>query len=485
MSSLWQRMWEVPEDYRLVTALFLKGLALIYLVAFFSLAGQIEGMAGSQGILPLIEEQAELGKRLGGWRFLASPSLFWINASDGALVAAAWAGCVAAILLLLGVLPRLMLVALYLLYLSLYHAGSLFMNFQWDTLLLETGFLAIFLAGGGTRLVIWLMRWLLFRLRFLSGISKLASGDPAWSGLTALNTYFETQPLPHRGAWYAHQLPEWMLKAGTAGTLVVEILVPFLFLAPRRFRMIGAALTIALQLLIIATSNHNFINLLTILLCLFLFDDQAVKRVLPMRLAQLGQGVSSKGLVEKVVFAPVALFIVVVSCMQVFFMTSGLMPPASMLMVDKVATSFSLSNRYHIFPVMDTDRPELITEWSQDGTTWTALEFKYKPGDPMRPPEFIVPHHPRLDWLMWFVPKSGPPFIYTYQRFLERLKQGSKPVLALLPAGTFKDGPPKYLRARVEDYRFADAAARRSTGRWWVTRELGPFWLPPVAYRPW
>jgi hypothetical protein len=485
MRWLWQRMWEAPTEYRLVIALFLKGLALIYLAAFASLTGQIEGLAGSQGMLPLVEQQASLAARYGSWNVLAAPSLFWINNSDTALVMSAWAGCLSAMLLLFGILPRVMLIVLYSLYLSLYHAGSVFMNFQWDTLLLEAGFLAIFLAGGSARLVIWFMRWLLFRLRFLSGISKLASGDPSWIGLTALNSYFETQPLPHIGAWYAHHLPGWLLKTGTAATLFIEIVVPFLFLAPRRYRMIGAGLTILLQLLIIATSNHNFINLLTILLCLFLFDDAALKRILPAPITNMGADLRGRGRMESAVFGVAATFILTVSSLQVFFMTSGFMPPVWVQVLDKAAGSISISNRYHVFAIMDIERLELVTEWSQDGRTWMPLEYKYKPGDPMRAPQFIVPHHPRLDWLLWFVPKGGAPFLYTYQRFLERLKQGSKPVLALLPDGTFPHGPPRYIRSFIARYRFADSKTHAQTGRWWVIEARKPLWLPPIPYKPW
>lgn len=489
MQGRLQSLWEEPEDYRVVTYLFLKGLALIYLAAFLSLAGQIEGLAGSAGILPLVDEQAALAERLGGWRYLAVPSIFWMNASDAVLAWTPWVGALGAVFLLMGVFPRLMLIALYALYLSLYHAGSLFMNFQWESLLLEAGFLSVFLANGGSRLFIWLMRWLLFRLRFLSGISKIISGDPTWSGLTALNTYFETQPLPHAGAWYAHQLPEWVLKAGTAATLGIEILVPFLFLAPRRWRLVGAGLTILMQLAIIATSNHNFFNLLTILLCLFLLDDRALTRLMPRTLFSVlewwvDQPREARGR-EMVVGTAAAGIIVAVSAMQVVLMALRIEPPAALAVIDRVAASYAISNRYHVFPVMDTDRPELITEWSMDGVTWRPLEFLYKPGDPARAPQFIVPHHPRLDWIMWFVPKGGAPFVYTYQRFLERLREGSRPVLALLPEGAFKDGPPKYLRAQVYRYRFTDARTYAETGAWWTRQYLGAMWLPPVPFKPW
>lgn len=473
MKAFGDHLWRVPEDYRLTNLVFLKGLGLIYAVAFASLAVQIEGLAGSLGILPLVEQQANLKAALGAERFWTFPSVFWLCASDTALVAAAWLGAAAGVMLALGVWPRVMLIAAYVLYLSLYHAGSVFMNFQWDTLLLEAGFLSIFLVGGGANIVIWLMRLLLFKLRFLSGISKLISGDPAWSGLSALNVYFEVQPLPHPGAWYFHHLPDWLLKSGTAGVLVIEILVPFLFLAPRRYRMVGAALTIALQILIIASSNHNFINILTILLCLFLFDDQALRRCIPRFItAPPPQGMTRAW---RIGFAGFAAVIVATSALQMGAMMADTNLPGWLHTWERRVAAFALSNRYHVFPIMKAERIEVVVEWSYDARTWTPLEFKYKPGDPRRAPKFIAPYHPRLDWHMWFVPLGPPQFVMPYQRFLARLQQGAKPVLELLPDGTFPNGPPRYLRAHLMRYAFTDPDTRARTGRWWRLEWHGTF----------
>jgi hypothetical protein len=485
MQERFERLWATPEEYQAVIGLFLKGLAVIYLIAFATLSWQIAGFAGKDGILPLVEQQANLAGQVGLWRFLASPSLFWLNASDEALVAATWAGCAAALLLLLGLWPRLLLIVSFCLYLSLYHAGNLFMNFQWDTLLLETGFLAILLVHGGSRLVVYLLRWLLFRLRFLSGIAKLASGDAGWWGLTALDYYFETQPLPHVGAWYAHHLPHWLLATGTLATLAIEILVPFLFIAPRRYRMAGAFITIGLQLLIIATSNHNFINLLTILLCLFLFDDQALRAVLPERLVQwlAGGAARQPGRVERRVLAAAASVIVVVTVWQVLAMTLGLRGNELTRQVERVVASYGVAARYHVFPTVTQQRPEIVVEWSMDGTTWHPLDFGWKVGDPWRRPEFIVPRHPRLDWELWFLPHGYPAITEAYERFLERLLEGSPSVLSLLPAGTFKGGPPKFLRGSIWRYRFADAATRRRTGQWWTMEYVGPFFPQPYLSR--
>ncbi|MEJ2322282.1 MAG: lipase maturation factor family protein, partial [Gammaproteobacteria bacterium] len=248
------RLLEQDPDQQLTGWLFLKLLALIYFAAFFSLSVQINGLAGPGGILPFAELLQNAEQSLGtpsAW--LRLPTLFWIDAGDTALQGATMLGMLFSMMLFFNWRPVLSLVLLFVLYLSLFHAGQIFLSFQWDFLLMETGLLAIFIVKGPSRLMIFMFHWLLFRLRFLSGASKLLSGDPSWSGMTALDYYFETQPLPHAGAWYAHQLPEWVLHAGVGVTFFAELVVPFFIFLPRRFRLFAAGFTIAIQLLIIAT----------------------------------------------------------------------------------------------------------------------------------------------------------------------------------------------------------------------------------------
>jgi hypothetical protein len=468
------------DDYRLVSALFLRLLSLIYLAAFASIGLQITGLAGAEGILPYPDTLERVEAEFGVARFWLHPSLFWIHAGDRALQLAAVAGCVFAILLFFNRAPRMSLVFLYLLYLSLSHAGQLFMNFQWDYLLLEAGFLAIFLPGCA-RFVIWLYRWLLFRFRFLSGAAKLLSQDPTWANLTALTFYFEVQPLPHAGAWYAHQLPAWLLISAALLVLFIELVVPFMMFLSRRPRFFAAWATLALQVAILLTSNHNFFNLLTMVLCLFLFDDRAVRRVLPAGICswllkgkreriQTGNRPSRTALAVLLtaVFVTLGVF-------QAWEMFAGRRSPGPVAFVLDQIRGFRVINKYHVFPTMKTERLELLIEGSSDGSEWKPYIFRYKPGDLLERPQIVVPHQPRLDWMMWFVPPRHPLNLMWFDAFLQRLLQNSPQVTQLLKTNPFPEEPPRYLRVTLYRYRFTDSSTRENTGQWWEREYLGPF----------
>ena len=220
------------------TGLFLKALGAIYLIAFLSFGVQAGGLIGSQGILPVANFLRGMHQALGARAFWYAPTVFWASSSDSALRVAWIAGAALAIVLILGFFRRACLIALLILYLSVSTAGQDFWSFQWDILLTETGFLAIFADGSPGRT--WLFRWLLFRLMFMSGAVKLLSGDPSWRGLTALGYHYETQPLPTPVAWYMYQLPAWFQKASTAFVFLVELAVPFLIFAPLKPRRFAA-----------------------------------------------------------------------------------------------------------------------------------------------------------------------------------------------------------------------------------------------------
>jgi lipase maturation factor 1 len=475
MRTLLQRLAAPADQLQLTSWLFMRLLAVIYFIAFFSLAVQVAGLAGPQGILPIDSYMADVAAAIGqpaAWLWM--PSLFWITGgSDLMLQAAAYLGVVLALALLMGRWERPVLIALFLLYLSLYHACQVFTNFQWDFLLLETGFLAIFLVDGPSRLLIFLFEWLLFRLRFMSGAFKLLSGDPSWSGLTTLDYYFQTQPLPHTGSWYAHLLPEWMLKTGTGLTLFSELIVPFFIFLPRPFRLAAVAITLLMQLLIIATSNHNFINLLTILLCLFLLDDRIVVRLLPRRTAGLQP--RRPGRVNGLLVSLAALLIVPSSLIGFTSHALRTPAPAPLQAYYDAVRRYGIGNIYHVYPTMQTERQELIIQGSRDGEQWKTYAFKYKPGDPARRPPFNVPHQPRLDWMMWFVPTQQQIQLYWFGKFMQRLREGSPIVTALLAVDPFPGEPPRYLRVLDYRYRFTTPEERADTGNWWVGEYLGEF----------
>src|SRR5436190_7006671 len=284
--------------YLLSRWLFLRLLGAVYLVAFVSLAVQVPGLLGEHGILPAGAFLERVHAQYGGAAYRLFPTLCWLGAGDGMLRLLAWGGAALALLLIAGVAPAPVLLLLWMCYLSLSVAGQAFLWFQWDGLLLETGLLAILYAPG--RLVLsltrdqapsrwmrWLMWWLLFRLMFLSGVTKLVSGDTAWRHLTALDYHFWTQPLPTWPAWYAYWTPVWVHRAMTLAILAIELLVPWLIFVPerwRRARYVGCALLVLGQLAIALTGNYGFFNLLAIVLCVPLLDDGVLERVLPLRL---------------------------------------------------------------------------------------------------------------------------------------------------------------------------------------------------------
>lgn len=476
---------EAQSHYRLVSAWFVRLLGVIYLIAFFSIATQIEGLAGSQGIVPFSQKLAGI-EQPGLGDYLRLPTLFWLNSSDAALTGAAWSGCAAALLIVFGRWQRTALALAFVLYLSIYHACQPFTNFQWDGLLLESGFLAIFLTPR-SRVLIFLFRWLLFRLRFMSGLSKLTLGDPGWSGLTALNYYFEVQPLPTPLAWYFHQLPDWLLKVGTAGTLFVELLVPFMMFLPRRWRFAAAWLTIFWQVLIILTSNHNWINFLTIALCLFLFDDRALERVTPgwlkSRLLAGGDSpAAAPPAAMRVATVTLAGFILAASAGHLWELVKLQSVSGPFGKVLDYAEAYRVVSSYHIFPTMKTERIELEISGSRDGREWRRYEFKYKPGDPARRPRVVLPLQPRLDWQIWFV-TLGPVHLPWFHEFLQALLRNSPPVTELLADNPFSEQPPRFIRVDAWRYRFTDREERERTGNWWHRESLGPFGPMPWVVR--
>jgi predicted DCC family thiol-disulfide oxidoreductase YuxK len=482
--SLW--LWGLdfePPRFDLVSWLFVRAMGLIYLAAFVSFAVQALGLIGSHGILPL-SEFVEAIRNLRGlehyWQF---PMVFWLDQRDLAIEATCWAGAALSLLLIFNVLPRLGLLLLYALYLSLFYAGQIFMGFQWDLLLLESGFLALFLSAA-TKPGIWLLRWLLFRLMFLSGSVKLLSGDPTWANLSALSYYFQTEPLPTPLAWYTHHLPTGVLRGSTAATLVIELLLPFLIFCPRRLRFVAGFGILLLQVLILLTGNYAFFNLLTMALCLVLFDDAALRQALGQRLSRFVQRQvwdMKPGKILSFAIGVFALLIMFDGFVQIYTLFGGPIPAPAMWLNEEIAP-LCIVNTYGLFAVMTTKRLEIIIEGSDDGVHWREYAFKYKPGDVMRRPPWNSPYQPRLDWQMWFAALGTPSENPWFSRFLERLLENSPEVTALLGSNPFPHKPPLYVRALLYDYRYSSREEKEATGAWWV-RQLEGIYYPATALR--
>ena len=374
---------------------------------------------------------------------------------------------------------RAALIGLFVLYLSYFYAGQDFTGFQWDLLLLEAGFLAIFLSSG-SRIVIWLYRWFVFRYLFLAGAAKLLSGDPTWRDFTALKYHFWTQPLPTPLAWYAAELPDWLLIGATAATLLVELGIVFLIFLPRRPRAVAACCIALFQALIVLTGNYNFFNLLSIAMCVLLLDDASLRRFLPQRLVtRVRNRAPQPGRAATVIATALALVIVPVGLNRICLSLTGSgLPVAGAL--EQLVSPLMIVNPYGLFAVMTTSRPEIVIEGSADGQVWREYVFRFKPGPLARRARWSIPHQPRLDWQMWFAALGDRTDNPWFESLMRRLLEGSPPVLALFETDPFPDRPPKYVRALLYDYRFADSSIRAATGQWWV-RQLAGLYFPQVS----
>lgn len=480
-----------PGETRTVVV-FLRSMGVVYLLAFVSLWVQISGLIGSEGILPVSDYLAAAQSQLGLERFWLLPTVLWLNASDVALHVVCAAGAVAALLATAGRVPGGAFALAWVCYLSLSTVGQDFLRFQWDGLLLEAGFVAILLApwrlrdrfsvdAPPSRAVLWLARWLLFRLMLASAAVKLTSGDPTWRSLTALDFHYFTQPLPPWTAWYASHLPEGFQGLSVLVMFACEGLAPFLLFGPRRVRFVGVAAIAGLQALILLTGNYGFFNLLTLALCVPALDDGVLRRwpvptaPPPSPRIEPGRG---RGRWPRRAAAAVLFVMSLVPLSRALGVGTGWLGPV--VSVYRLASPLQIVNPYGLFAVMTTERPEIVVEGSADGRDWRAYEFRFKPGDPARRPPFVTPHMPRLDWQMWFAALGGWRQNQWFLAFCQRLLEGSPAVDRLLARDPFPDRPPRFLRARVYRYRFSSSEQRERSGVWW-TRTLGGSYVPTLT----
>jgi hypothetical protein len=469
----------MPE-MRLTRWLFLRGLSAVYLAAFLSLWSQAAGLFGDDGILPLGQRAGQLSRVLGQRAPQLCPSLLWLSPDSHGLHAVCAAGTAAALFAGCGLGQVLSLFACWACYLSLVSFGEPFLSFQWDSLLLEAGFLGILLAPWKAwsklpsadpavpALPLWLSRWLLFRLMLFSGLVKMASGDLAWRDLSAMSYHYWTQPLPPWTAYYFAHLPDWWHRGETLLTLAVELFAPWLILAGRKGRQVAFWSFLLLMAGIQLTGNYGFFNLLTAVLCLSLVDDRFwSKRPGTLETAD-DPPAGAMGPVRLAGAALVAL-LSLSSIFEAFGISSPIEP------IGRALRPYQLVSSYGLFAVMTRSRPQLVIEGSRDGTTWVPYTLPYQAGPLKARPRYAPLHMPRLDWQLWFAAMDSPQRNPWLLRTVRGLLQGSPEVLALFAADPFAGQPPKAVRISLYDYRFSDG------GKNWWTRRYEQLYLPPMT----
>jgi hypothetical protein len=409
---------------------------LTYLFAFWSLKDQVLGLFGSEGIVP-----------------------FQWDLSDNRLKWATYAGIIFSLIALSGYFVPGALFFAWLLYLLFYLGGYPFLSFQWDALLVEVGFIAVFYSfSSPPPLLIHIALWVvLFKLMLSSGLVKWLSGCPEWRLLRALNYHFETQPLPNRGGFFAHQVVKHCTKLVAGLVFILETFVPILYFGTPTMRITGAILTILFQIVIIATGNYAFFNLLTIALCVTLFEMPPLQTdVLSLALNGVGA--------------------ILIGYNILLMVKQFIIPRLPILGMRHLR---GLLNTYGLFAVMTTVRDEIIIEGSEDGIIWKEYRFKYKPGLADEGVKQIAPFQPRLDWQMWFAALSDIRNSPWFQSLAIRLLQGSKPVLSLFKENPFPEKPPKYLRAMRYRFHFNTLAEQRQSGAFWKKECVGIF-MPQI-----
>lgn len=463
------------NDYQIARFLIERGLGALYLIGFVVAARQFPALAGERGLEPA-------PPLLAATTFWSVPSVFQLRYSDRLLTATAWFGAALSAAMVLGLpqlapLPVTMFAwfSLWALYQSIVNIGGTFYSFGWESLLLEAGFLAIFLGNAAVApplLVILAFRWLAFRVEFGAGLIKLR-GDECWRSLTCMDYHHETQPMPGPLSWYFHHLPKPLHRLETLGNFVAQLILPFGLFAPQPIATIVAALMIGTQLYLVVSGNYAWLNWVTIVVMTAAIGDWIV--------SLFGQPVPAS------MPAPPAWFALLVVALAIGILILSYRPVRNLLSPNQAMNAsfepFRLVNTYGAFGSVTRRRYEVVVEGSDaeaiEVATWREYEFPGKPGDPSRRPPQVAPYHLRLDWLMWFLPISPAYGQSWFGGFLTRLLEGDPQVLRLLRVNPFPGGPPTFIRARLFEYRYTSWQERRATGAWWARQPVGEL-VPPI-----
>jgi hypothetical protein len=470
--------WFNAPEYWLGRLILERGIAVVYVFAFVAAARQFRALIGEHGLLPVPRYLARRS-------FRESPSIFCVHYSDRFFATVAWLGAVLSAAMALGLAGALPLWAavsvwllLWLLYLSIVNVGQTWYSFGWESLMLETGFLAIFLGNDRVApplLAMWLARLLLFRLEFGAGLIKLR-GDSCWRDLTCLYYHHETQPMPGPLSWFFHHLPKPLHRVEVVGNHFAQLIVPFGLFAPQPVASIAGAIVVITQLWLVISGNFAWLNWLTILLGCSAIDASSAAAILPIP-KQPALAAAPPW------FAGLVIGFTVLSVMLTYYPMRNMISRRQRMNMS--FNAFHLINTYGAFGTIGRTRREVVIEGTNDPeltdqTVWKEYEFKGKPGAVRRLPAQWAPYHLRLDWLMWFAAIS-PHYAYPWLRpFMVRLLQNDAATLRLLRHNPFPGSPPRFVRAQLYRYRFTTAAELRHDHAWWH-RTLERSYLRPIS----
>jgi hypothetical protein len=489
-----------PEDspaakaaptYWLTRFVILRWLGFVYLIAFLVAVNQIVPLIGEHGLtpVPLFMERVAAHFGSAGAAFLQLPSVFWAGHSDAALLAVSWMGVALSLAVLLGYANAIIMFALWALYTSIVNIGQDWYSYGWEIQLLETGFLAIFLCPllDGRPFsrrpppvaVIWLFRWLIFRIMLGAGLIKLR-GDSCWRDLTCLYYHYETQPIPGPFSRFCHFQPHWFQKFGVLWNFFVELVAPWFAFAPGVWRHAAGFFLFTCQLFLMFSGNLSFLNWLTIVPILACFDDSLLARLLPKAWAERAR----RGAAEP---RPLPAHAKAALALAVLVGLLSILPVANLISSSQVMnTSFNrlhLVNTYGAFGSVGPERLDIVFEGSDDpdltdATKWREYPFKGQPVDLRRRPPFVAPYQLRLDWQMWFAAMSTPDEYPWTLNFAWKLLHNDPATLSLLASNPFPQKPPRYVRAMLYRYEFAPPG--NPEGAWWKRAPLG-LWLPALS----
>jgi Lipase maturation factor len=530
-----------PPGHLLPRWLFLRAMGFIYFSVFYSLAFQIRGLLGPDGLLPAGMYLQTVAQYFHASRYWYAPTLLWLNSSDRALMALCWVGMIASLLLFLNLWPRGMLVICFVLFLSFVTAAQDFSGYQSDGMLLSAGIICFFLAPRGfhpgwgaseppSRASLFLLQLLWFSIYFDSGVAKYFGGDPSWRDFTAMDQYYQNGPLPTWIGWYVGQMPHWFHACAAVFTVATELVLVWMLFLPRRFRIICFCIVTFLQLNIILTANYAFLNYIVLALGFLLLDDRFLLKFFPQgwtagvraNLESVPQSAQHEPIADLDLSASAApkpnssepprqestTVTVPTLAIQIHqfasaaylwlaaFLLAWLLYANVFLILTQVFRKvplpadpiialepFRVANHYGLFGRMTWKRYEVEFQGSDDGEHWTVYPFRNKPQNPAQAPRIYAPYQPRFDWNLWFASlgewRENPWVLRAEQLLLSN----DKDVLSLFGSNPFPSNPPKQIRAVLWQYWFTDLATKRATGTWWRREYLG-LYAPSLERAP-